>query len=102
MKNKKMSISDKMFMSMAITEVLEQSAHAITHCLTAIKWNHARGEIMVNFDEKHIVFFDSEHHPIIIAAMANIAEQRGFELLFVGDDEECDCANCKAERVKHN
>ena len=98
MKKTKLTMDTKFFIAMRMTEILEETADAISTTYEQILWNHVDGEIALDFADKSINLLGDEYHPFIIKQFLDICEHYDFELIY----HTCQCENCKAERNQHN
>jgi hypothetical protein len=83
---------------MVITEMLEQSAEAISSTHQQILWSHCDGDIILDFDDRTIKMNGTEYHPILLKKLLDVCANNNFEMVF----HTCLCQKCTAERNQHN
>ena len=81
MKKTKLTMDTKFFLAMRMTEILEETADAISTTYEQILWNHADGEIALDFADRSINLLGDDYHPIIIKKFLDICEHYDFELI---------------------
>ena len=98
MKKTKLSLDTKFFLISRMTEILKESADAVSTTYEQVLWNHDDGEIALDFADRTINLLGNAYHPFIIKCFLDICEHYDFELIY----HTCQCENCRAERNQHN
>lgn len=98
MKKTKLETSVKFFIAMRMTEILMESAHAISSTHEQLLWPHDEGDIILDFESKCITCMGDDYPAMLIKKLIDVCEHYDMELNF----HICNCPNCSASRNQHN
>ena len=98
MKKTKLTTDARFFIAMRMTEILMESAHAISSTHEQLLWPHDDGDIICDLSEKCITCMGDDYPPMLIKKLIDVCEHFDMELNF----HVCSCPTCSASRNQHN
>jgi hypothetical protein len=98
MKQKEFPLEARFFLAMRMTEILKESAHAISATREQLLWPHDDGDIIVDFAAKCITCMGSDYSPMLLSKLIDVCEHFEIEL----NIHSCECPTCTAMRNQYN
>lgn len=98
MKQTKLPLEARFFLAMRMTEILKESAHAISSTREQLLWPHDDGDIIVDFASKCITCMGDDYSPMLLSKLIDVCEHFEIELNL----HICECPTCVATRKQYN